>query len=171
MNKRALVLTVLVLLLTCIGSAQSHPIKKEMLVGTWKLVSWSNVTDKGVINKEAFGRTPSGFLTYTSDGRMSAILTAGGRKPLTTGWALAPTEEKAAAFVTSYAYAGTFTVKGDQVIHHVEACTVQNVVGTDYVRLITELQSDRVTLRTLEPVLWTDGVRYAYMELVWERIK
>jgi hypothetical protein len=39
------------------------------------------------------------------------------------------------------------------------------------VRLIVSLQDDRLTLRTTTPVVWDDGVRYAYQELVWNRMK
>jgi hypothetical protein len=151
-----------------IGSAQS----KKMLVGTWKLVSASNVTDKGIVNNEPYGRNFTGLLTYTPDGRMMALVTWGARKPLSNSrWNLAPTEERAEAFATSYAYAGTFTLKGDKVIHHVEASTNPNAVNTDFVRIITKLQSDRVTLRTTAPFLGTDGAVYAYQELTWDRVK
>ncbi len=156
---------------SCLGVAQPLPIQKEMLVGTWKLVSASNVTDKGIVKEEAYGPNPIGFLTYTADGRMMGILTNGGRKPLSNGWKVAPAEEKAEAFSTSLAYAGTFTVSAGRVTHHVEAATDPNRVNTDLVRLIVKLQGDRVTLRTANPVVWDDGVRYAYQELVWDRVK
>jgi hypothetical protein len=142
-----------------------------MLVGTWKLVSVSNVTDKGIVKEEAYGPNPIGFLTYTPDGRMMGILTNGGRKPLSKGWKVAPAEEKAEAFSTSLAYAGTFTVSGDRIIHHVEAATDPNRLNKDLVRVIVKLQGDRVMLRTAESLAWDDGVRYAYQELVWDRIR
>ena len=142
-----------------------------MLVGTWKLVSVSNVTDKGIAKDEIFGRKPLGFLTYTDDGRMMGILTNGERKPLSAYWKTAPAEEKAEAFSTSLAYAGTFTMSGDKVIHHVEASTDPNRVNRDLVRLIVKLQDDRLTLRALGPLVWDDGIQYAYQELVWDRVK
>src|SRR6202162_1743207 len=84
--------------MSSIGSAQS----KKMLVGTWKLVSASNVTDKGIVNNEPYGRNFTGLLTYTSDGRMMALVTWGARKPLSNSrWNLAPPGERAAAFATS----------------------------------------------------------------------
>jgi len=66
MNKRIRVLTVLLVVISCIGSAQS----KVMLAGTWKLVSAWNTTDKGIAKSEAYGPNPIGFLTYTPDGRL-----------------------------------------------------------------------------------------------------
>jgi Lipocalin-like domain len=167
MNKRILALTVLVLVLPCIGSAQS----KEMLVGTWKLVSARNVTDKGIVTNEPYGRTFIGFLTYTSDGRMMAIITNGGRKLLSKGFFATPAEERAEAYSTMVAYAGHYTLNGDKVTHHVEASSIPNWVNTDLVRTITKLQSDRVTLRTDVPFVWSDGVQYAYQELTWDRMK
>ena len=171
MIKRIFVLTAMLTVFSRLGNAQSGAIQKEMLVGTWKLVSVSNVTDQGAVNYEAYGPNPIGFLTYTSNGRMIAILTNAGRKPLSKGWKVAPAEEKAQAFSTSLAYAGTFTVSGNKIIHHVEAATDPNRVNKDLVRLVVNLQGDRVTLRTADPLPWDDGVVYAYQELVWDRMK
>ena len=167
MNRRILALTVLVMLLSSIGSAQS----KGMLVGTWKLVSASNTTDKGIVKGEVYGTNPIGFLTYTADGRMSAIITDDGRKLLSKFWRVAPAEGKAEAFSTSLSYAGTFTVSGNRVTHHVEASSDPNRVNTELVRTITRMESDRVTLRAPGPFAWNDGVQYAYQELVWDRVK
>jgi len=46
----------------------------EKLVGTWKLVSASISTASGERNDGPFGPSPTGFLTYTREGRMSAII-------------------------------------------------------------------------------------------------
>jgi hypothetical protein len=163
MNMRTLALTVLIIV-PCIGSAQS----KGMLVGTWKLVLAANVSDKGV-KSDPYGGNPTGFITYTPEGRMMALITWGARKALSKNWFASPSEERAEAFSKSFAYAGTFTLSGNRVTHHIEAATVPNFVKTDFVRTITELQGDRVTLRT-GPLDWDDGVRYAYQDLTWERV-
>jgi len=168
---RILPVTVFMAVLSSIGAAQPIAIQKEMLVGTWRLVSASNVTDQGIVNEEAYGRNPIGFLTYTADGRMMALITDGGRKRLSKYWRAAPAEERAEAFSTSLAYAGRFTVSGNRVTHHVEASSDPNRVNTDLVRLIVKLQGDRITLRTTAPFVWDDGVLVAYQELVWDRVK
>jgi Lipocalin-like domain len=138
--------------MSSIGSAQS----KKMLVGTWKLVSALNVTHKGIVNNEPYGRNFTGLLTYTPDGRMMALVTWGARNPLSKGFFEAPVEERAEAYANSFAYAGTFTLKDDNVVHHVEAATFPNSVNTDLVRTITKLQGDRLTLRTDVPFVWND---------------
>jgi hypothetical protein len=147
------------------GIAQS----KEVLVGTWKLVSATDTTDKGEV-RDAYGQNPTGFITYTPDGRMMAIITNGGRKPLSTpDWVAAPVEERAEAFATLVAYAGRYTFAGDRVIHHVEAAWMQNGVNTDQVRFIVKLEANRVTLRT--GGFPKGGVQIAKEELVFERMK
>lgn len=153
---------VFLLLLAAIGMNQS----KDALVGTWKLVSYINISTDGQ-KSTPYGEHPSGFLTYTREGRMSAILTAEGRKPLsnadrfTVGAA-----ERAEAYSTVTAYAGTYTFTGDKVVHHVEVASFQNWVGTDLVRFV-KMDGDRLTLRT-EP----RAVRGASQsgELVWQRV-
>jgi hypothetical protein len=95
----------------------------------------------------------------------------GARKPLSNNVFTAPVEERAEAYVNSFSYAGTFTFNGDKVVHHIEASSFSNWVNTDLVRTITNLQGDRLTLWTTGPFVWNDGVRYAYQELVWDRLK
>jgi hypothetical protein len=98
---------------------------------------------------------------------MSAMISHGGRKPLSVGdWSLAGAEEKAEAFGTFAAYAGRYTLKEDRVIHHVEISSLQNWVNTDLVRLI-QFQGDRIVLRT--PPTTSNG-KIQTWELVWERV-
>jgi Lipocalin-like domain len=147
------------------GIAQSS----DAIVGTWRLVSAKNTTAKGEV-KDAFGRNPSGLITYTADGRMTAIITNDGRKPLSVDdYIAAPADERAEAFATLAAYAGRYTVTGDKVIHHVEIAWMQNSVNTDLVRFIMKLDGDRLVLRT--PSVVRGGVQLAYQEAIWERVK
>src|SRR3954469_10060038 len=68
---------------------------KNDLIGTWKLISVISTTDKGDVNKAVYGENPKGFITYTADGRMSVVISEGGRKPLSVNDRVtAPMEEK-----------------------------------------------------------------------------
>jgi len=154
---------VLLLLVPLIRQENGLAQSKADLVGTWKLVSASYTTDKGQVVKDAYGRNPTGFLTYTAEGRMMAIIASDGRKPLSVNnQVTAPVEERAEAFTTIVAYAGRYSVADRKVIHHVEVSVVQNEVNTDKVRTIVKLEGKRVTLRV-------DGARIT-AELVWERM-
>lgn len=164
--KKALLLTAATLsaVYPSISSAQS----KSGLVGTWKLLSASYVMDNGQTNKEPYGVHPTGFITYTADDRMMVLIAFDGRKPLSVNdFITAPAEERAQAFATFGAYAGSYTFTGDRVIHHIEVASLQNWVSTDQVRLVT-LKGDRLSLRTLSSPI--GGVSHT-AELVFERIK
>ena len=116
MNKSILVVRLAIALLACSLTAPS----KDALIGTWKLVSAMDTTETGA-TRDTFGPNPTGFLTYTADGRMMAIISNGGRKLLSTiDYVAAPLEERADAFATFVAYAGTFALEGNQVTHHVQ---------------------------------------------------
>ena len=137
------------------------------IVGTWKLVSASLSTAGGERNDAPFGPNPTGFLTYTPEGRMSAMISHSGRKPLSVGdLSLAAVEEKAEAFSTFLAYAGRYTLLEDSVIHHAEISAVQNWVNTDLVRLI-KFQGNRIILAT--PPTSING-KIQTWDLVWERV-
>ena len=137
------------------------------LVGTWKLLSASLSTAGGERNDAPFGPNPTGFLTYTREGRMSAMISYSGRKPLSViNLSLASVEEKAEAFATFLAYSGRYTVMEDAVIHHVEISSIQNWTDTDLVRLI-KFQVDRIILAT--PPTSISG-KIQTWELVWGRV-
>jgi hypothetical protein len=139
--------------------------KQSAVVGNWKVVSVTTTNDKGVV-QNPFGKNPVGFITYTADGRMSVIINASDRKPLSgDDRAAAPVAERAEAFATMVAYAGRYTFTGDKVVHHVEASSMPNDVGTDLVRS-AKLDGDCLTLQT---TMRSDGEQVV-VEVVWQRL-
>lgn len=139
------------------------------LVGTWKLVSASSVAADGKTNSAPYGSGPTGFLSYSRDGRMTAIISNGGRNPLSVADRItAPADERAQAFATFLAYAGRYTVSGATVTHHIEAASIQNWVNGDQVRFF-RLEGDHLTIRT--PSTYLSGGQTQTFELGWERIK
>jgi hypothetical protein len=142
--------------------------ERPALVGTWKLVSASSTTAKGERNETPYGPNPAGFLTYTGDGRVSALISYGGRKPISVGGGSATLlEEQAEAFKTFLAYAGRYTVSGDTVSHHVEISSIQSYVGKELVRSV-KFQGDRITLIT--PPAPMNG-KIQTVELIWQRLQ
>ena len=77
-SRTVFLVSVLAGIFSSTGNAQC----KDSVVGTWKLVSSTATTDNGEVNKAVLGQNPSGLLTYTADGRMMAIISDDGRKPL-----------------------------------------------------------------------------------------
>jgi hypothetical protein len=137
--------------------------KNGKLVGTWKLVSASSKTSTGQRNAPPYGVGPVGFLTYTEEGRVTSLISYGGRKTLAIG---APPEEQAEAYSTFLAYAGQYSLSGDKVTHHIEISSIQNYVGKDLVRGL-EFQDDQITLVT--PATLVNG-KIQTIELIWRRL-
>ena len=140
----------------------------DKLAGTWKLVSASSKTSTGEPSEPPYGADPVGFLTYTEDGRVSALISYGGRKPLSVGGgADAVQAEQAEAFKTFLAYAARYALNGHKVTHHIEISSIQNYVGKDLVRSV-KFQGDQITLVT--PPTPVNG-KIQTVELIWQRLQ
>jgi hypothetical protein len=127
--------------------AQDGVLRMDQVVGTWRLIAASALSGS-TRNDAPYGPTPSGLITYTSDGRVMAIICHSGRKPLASGDRIsASTDERAEAFATSFSYAGHYSLSGSKIIHRVELASVQNWVDTDLVRLV-RLDDNKITLTT-----------------------
>src|SRR5262249_27442466 len=114
-----------------------------------------------------FGAHPKGVITYSSDGRMTCVISYDERKRLSADRVAAPAAERAEAFATSFAYSGRYSLDGGHIRHHVEIASVENWVGTDLVREIS-IEGERLTLRT--PPVAVGGALLAN-ELRFERVK
>jgi len=128
-------------------------------------MSASSTTSGGERNETPFGSGPSGFLTYSEDGRVTALISYGGRKSLSVGGG-SVLEEQAEAFKTFLAYAGRYTLSGDNVTHHIEISSIQNYVGKDLVRRV-KFQDDQIRLVT--PPAMVNG-KIQTVELIWQRV-
>ena len=137
------------------------------ILGTWKLKSFvREVTATGEkINQ--MGEHPNGYLSYSADGRMYAIITADNRvKPLEAN----PTDEQRVKLhQTMTAYAGTYTVQADKVIHHVDISWNEAWTGTDQVRFI-KLDGNVLTITAAPNKSPMDG-REGHSVIVWEKVK
>jgi hypothetical protein len=139
----------------------------DKLVGTWKLVSASSTTSKGEPCDPPYGLSPLGFLTYTADGRVTALISYSGRKPLSGGGGARVQEEQAEAFRTFLAYAGRYSLSADKVTHHIEISSIQNYVDRDLVRSV-KFQGDQLILVT--PPTPVNG-KVQIIELTWQRLQ
>jgi hypothetical protein len=138
----------------------------EQLVGAWDLVSWDFAVD-GAPRSHGFGASVTGQLLYLADGHMSAILSDPDR-PATTAepLAAAPADERAEAARSYVSYGGRWSLRGDEVVHHVSFCLLANWVGTDLVRTVSWLGEDLVL--STAPELDGKG-RTVTNRLVWRR--
>ena len=137
------------------------------LIGTWKLVSVVAEDLASGEKRDAWGPSPHGFINYGPDGRMIVINTRGDRsKPQGS----APTREEAAdLFQGVLAYAGRYSVNGNEVTHHVDISWNEAWTGTDQVR-IARFDGDRVHLSTRPSPDPVNG-RMSVRTMVWEKLK
>jgi hypothetical protein len=132
-------------------------------VGTWKIVSHENEFQDGSQRRPMYGNHPTGYIIFTPQGRMMAIIAAEGRKAPQTD------EERAAAFRSLIAYTGTYRLEGDKFITSVDVSWNPAWVATDQVRFF-KLDGDRLSITTgwlMNPNLG----KMARSILEWERVK
>ena len=134
------------------------------LLGTWKLQSFTMEYQDTHETTEPFGAHPSGYLSYGADGRMYAIVAGEGRRP--PAGAVPTDAEKIELFSGMGAYAGTYTVEGDKVVHHVDVSWNEVWTGTEQVRQF-KIEGDRLRIRAH---VIEDG-RPSLSTLTWTRIQ
>jgi hypothetical protein len=162
MNKRAAFIALMLLLSPTIALADENPV-----LGTWKLKSWVREVMATGEKFNQMGEHPNGYLSYSADGRMYAIITADNRtKPSEAN----PTaEERGKLHQTMSAYAGTYTVQADKVIHHVDISWNETWTGTDQVRFF-KLDGNILTIAASPNKSPMDGSEGRTV-LAWEKVK
>lgn len=119
-------------------------VDKNALLGTWRLKSY--VVTRGAGGRSTpYGENPSGYLIYSAENRMQVIGVAADRTvPAGTS---PPDSERVMLYDTMFAYAGTFSVEGDKIIHHVDISWNETWTGTDQMRAF-EVRGSILTLTT-----------------------
>ncbi len=109
---------------------------KRQLLGTWRLVSFATVDERGATTRHPYGQRPAGKLTYTVDGQIWAYTGEGGQAKAARGgnW-----------------YTGTFTVdtKRRIVSHRVQYSSIREWEGESLLRTYQFNGPRRLTLTTL----------------------
>jgi hypothetical protein len=137
------------------------------LIGTWRLKSYvREVAATGERYNER-GEHPNGYLAYSADGRMYAIITWENR--IAPQDVVPSNDERIKLFGTMISYAGTYTFDAEKVVHHVDISWNQNWTGTDQVRFY-KLDGDTLTITSALAKNFTDG-REGRSILVWERLR
>jgi hypothetical protein len=140
---------------------------RDRLIGTWKLVSAEREEIPSGAKVDQLGPNPTGYINYAPDGRMIAIIARGDRaKPV----GARPTQAEAEALHKSVlSYAGTYTIDGDEVTHHVDVSWNESWTGTKQTRTF-RLDGERLHLATRPSPDPLDG-RMSVRRMVWEKVK
>ena len=140
---------------------------RTRLIGTWKLVSVINEDVATGQKTDYFGPSPDGYINYGPDGRMIVINTRSDRvKPK----GASPTPEEAAElFRGVLAYAGSYTIVGNEVTHHIDCSWNETWTGSHQKR-IARFDGDRVHLST-EPTSDPISGKMSVRTMTWEQMK
>jgi Lipocalin-like domain len=145
------------------GSGPATAASPDSVVGAWSLVSFNIDEGKGS-SKPRFGPDPIGYLLYSADERMAAVLAGAHRPELKSPSGSSPGEAQRKESLANFlAYAGRYDVRGDRVFHHVEVSVFTNLMGTTLERQF-KIERDTLTIRTLPPEIWGSS-----NVLVWKR--
>jgi hypothetical protein len=136
-------------------------------LGTWKLESFTTEDLATGQKTDLFGAHPSGYLSYGPDGRMYAILIKDGRVAPAD---LVPTDtERVDLFNGFCSYAGTYSIEGDRVSHHIDASWNESWTGTTQVRQF-RIDGNYLYIKTLpsrNPVTGKESISV----LVWVKVE
>jgi hypothetical protein len=137
------------------------------VLGTWELKSFVREVTATGERIHQYGERPSGYLSYSADGRMYAIVASDNRiRPRDANPA---DEERIKLHQTMSAYAGTYTLEGEKVTHHVDVSWHEAWTGTDIVRFY-KLEGNILTITTAPYKSTSDG-REGRTIAVWEKVK
>ena len=132
------------------------------LVGHWALEVYELRPANEGENPYPLGADAFGRISYSEDGRMSVFLQAA-KRPATPG-RTPDVALKAAAYETFIAYAGTYELRGDTVVHHVQFSSVPIWTGGNQERQVA-FENGKLVLSL--PVT-VNGTQREY-RLVWRR--
>jgi hypothetical protein len=105
---------------------------RSQLIGTWRMLTWYREFEDTGERLDGLGADPVGFVSYGADGRVHAIVL---KRDRPSPAKLPPSDsEKIDLFDSMLAYAGTYTLQEDRVVHHVDASWNQALTGTDQTR-------------------------------------
>jgi hypothetical protein len=98
------------------------------ILGIWRLVSYEVESQATAEREPVLGKTPTGNIIFTPEGRMMVVITGEGRKAPTTD------QDRADLFKSLVAYTGMYHVEGDKWITKVDVAANPAWVGTEQTR-------------------------------------
>jgi hypothetical protein len=146
-------------------TSNAHAQDTAPLVGVWRLLSYVLEFKDGSPTKKLFGDGPPGYLVFTPQGRMMAVIEATDRKPATTD------QERAALYLSMIAYSGAYRLEGDTWTTTVDVAWSPLLHNTEQLRYY-KIEGDRLTVTSP----WGPDPRLPQQPetrhmLVWQKVK
>jgi hypothetical protein len=116
----------------------------KKLHGVWRVTSMKlQVVGDDSPPRDLFGSNPKGYLIFTPEGRMAAVISAADRKPPSTD------ADNVALMKSVIAYTGKYVVEGDKWITKVDVSWNEIYNAQDQIRFF-KLDGERLTVTTAE---------------------
>lgn len=147
---------------------------KSELVGSWKLLSYIEITTDGTDSFFPLGNDVSGILIYSADGYMSVMISGSGnpvgaKKPNAEA-SSGRSKPQSSAQPHFLAFSGTYRVdnRNATVVHNVYKSLSSNLEGKDVERRI-DFEGDILYLKSTRPVFSNGKMVNSYM--TWRRME
>ena len=121
-------ITIAVLILIFLAAQMGFSDDRDKLLGIWKLVSWEKETIATGQRNLFLGKSPTGYLIFTPEGRMMVLITGEGRLGLNAN------QHCVELFSSMYSYTGTYQVQGDKWITKIDVAWNPGWVGNNQIR-------------------------------------
>jgi len=168
LNHKIITAGLLVTFIVSIASLQTRAADiSKSLVGTWRITSYERLTLETNEVSRPFGENPIGYIQYSPGGHMVVFLSAREMPKVSPPFSDA---DQAAIYGKIFgAYAGTYSVDGNKVTHHIAAAYRPDWVGGDQIRFV-ELSGDNLTIKTAPLVSSLTG-KQIVSTLTFERLE
>jgi hypothetical protein len=144
------------------------PASAQGIVGTWQITSFSlEYQDTKEVAHPI--NQPTGYLQYSPGGHMVTFIAAGDL-PLPATPPIYTDAERAKIWNQIIgAYAGTYRIEGDKVIHHVLNAWLPTRIGTDQIRYF-KIDGKHLAIKTAPITSGING-RQVVSTLAFERVE
>lgn len=137
------------------------------LHGTWKMVSQSQkVLDTGEV-RAGRGKSPTGYMTLTPDGRVIGLI-LGDKRPKPESVAKLTDQQRVELFNSMNAYAGTYKLEGNKLTYYYDA--THNEVPARAAAREIKIEGRKLTMVN-EPGRATADGKMVQTTTVWEKVQ
>jgi hypothetical protein len=138
---------IIVFVLLLIAVQPSFADDREKVLGIWKLLSYEAEYQATGERDPVLGKSPTGYIIFTAEGRFMAVLTGEGRKAPNTD------QDRAQLLNSMFAYTGMWRLESDKWITKVDVSWNPAWVGTEQVRYF-KFDGDRLQVASM----WVQSV-------------
>ena len=168
MKRNLAIVATAIALCTASWSVKSAENSSRVVVGTWRVTSFSTLSLETNEISRPFGENPIGYIQY-SPGKHVVVFVSEGNPRKPAGFPYTDAERAEIHRGIFGAYAGTYSVEGNKVIHHIVASWRPDWIGDDQIRYI-EVDGNNLTIKTA-PIISGRTGKQTVSTLTFEKVE